>query len=461
MNRDERPTVLDSAGSWYVLILLTTSYALAYVDRQLLNLLVDPVKRTLDISDTQFSFIQGFAFISAYIAAAPLFGRLVDVTNRRNILLGGVTVWSLCTALCGMADNFWELAIARFGVGVSEACVYPVAMSVIPELFSTRRLPRALSLFALGTQIGGGFSLLAGGAVITFAASVILLIPALSSLETWQLSFVLVGLPGLLLSAFLLSVREPPRMASATKKARPFTLRECAAKLHRSRAFYGRLYLYAACSGIVFLCIPAWYPTYLIRVFGMPAATVGWQVGAITLLFGGVGTLAGPWVAGMLTRRGYADGALRAACCAVVGSFSLCLAIPFAQTPIVALAIIGGIIFCCGLPTSLIAFSLQRVTPGAMRGMTASLYTLTVQVVGYGVGPTAVALVTEKVFGGPMMVGHSLQVVCSTAAFVGFCALITNLRHFRELLAEVESGVPAEPEAEPEAGVIRVVPAKA
>lgn len=436
-----RPVRLDSDYSWYVLGLLTLSYALAYVDRQLLNLLVDPVKRTMHISDTEFSFIQGFAFISAYILAAPFFGRLVDITNRRNILITGVCTWSLFTVACGFANSFWTLAIARFGVGVSEACVYPVAMSIIPELFSKARLPRALSLFALGTQIGGGFSLLAGGAVIALAATFRLWIPMLASLETWQLSFVLVGLPGLILAALLLTVREPDRHAEAqrTGAKATYSMKESFARLGEDRAFYGRLYLYAACSGIVFLSIPAWYPTYLIRVQHMPAAMVGWKVGLITLIFGGAGTLLGPAVSRLLTARGYGDAPLRAASFAVVLNFAFCLAIPFAPNPNVALAIVAGIIFCCGFPTSLISFALQRSTPGAMRGMVASLYTLTIQTIGYGIGPSAVAVTTDHLFGSPLKIGNSLQLVCCTAAAIGFLALVSNFAIYRRHMEAIEA----------------------
>jgi len=134
----------DKPYSWYVLGLLTLSYSLAYIDRQLLNLLVDPIKRALLISDTQLSFIQGAAFICAYLLAAPLFGRLVDLRNRRNILLFGVCAWSIFTILCGRADSYAGLFLARFGVGASEACVLPVGWSLISDYFSARRAPRAL-----------------------------------------------------------------------------------------------------------------------------------------------------------------------------------------------------------------------------------------------------------------------------------------------------------------------------
>src|ERR1700730_15644808 len=120
LNTDEIDADRVELRAWYVLGLLTFAYALAYIDRQMLNLLVDPIKRTLAVSDTQFSLIQGLAFVSAYLVAVPVFGRLVDLVNRRNILIFGVCTWSICTALCGMSDTYWELFLARFGVGVSE-----------------------------------------------------------------------------------------------------------------------------------------------------------------------------------------------------------------------------------------------------------------------------------------------------------------------------------------------------
>lgn len=128
--------VLDGRQAWGTLGLLTFAYALAYVDRQLLSLVVDPIKHTLSITDTQFSLVQGTAFVVAYLAAAPVFGRLVDVARRRSILILGVAIWSICTALCGFASSFIEeLFLARVGVGFSEACIFPVAMSMIADLF--------------------------------------------------------------------------------------------------------------------------------------------------------------------------------------------------------------------------------------------------------------------------------------------------------------------------------------
>ena len=204
--------VHDSGLAWYILAVLTLAYSLAYIDRQLLNLLVEPIKHSLLISDTQLSLVQGIAFISAYLVASPLFGRLVDLTNRRNLLVVCICLWCGFTALCGRADTFEGLFVARLGVGASEACVFPLALSVIADCFSARQMARAMSIFILGPMLGGGLSLVAGGFVIEFARELHQQFPILAQFQTWQLAFVLVGLPGILFA--LNGITRPPRLSA-------------------------------------------------------------------------------------------------------------------------------------------------------------------------------------------------------------------------------------------------------
>ena len=247
----------DSTRSWYALAMLTLSYSLAYIDRQLLNLLVDPVKHSLLISDTQLSLIQGAAFISAYLLAAPVFGRLVDLTNRRNILLVGICLWSIFTALCGRAETYQELFLARFGVGASEACVFPVGCSLISDYFSARRAPRALILPA---WTAARRRVARGGRtchrVCTRCED------AIADLRTVR--DVAVGIRArrasgaALATIVLLTVREPARthMMKETVDERHYTLREAASFLWTRRGFYGRLYLGLGMLAIVLLARP-------------------------------------------------------------------------------------------------------------------------------------------------------------------------------------------------------------
>ncbi|KXU82878.1 MFS transporter [Caballeronia megalochromosomata] len=431
---------IDRASSWYVLALLTFSYSLAYIDRQLLNLLVDPIRHSLLISDTQLSLIQGIAFVSAYLLAAPLFGRLVDISNRRNILVVGICLWSVFTALCGRADSYGALFIARFGVGASEACVFPVACSMISDLFSARRAPRAMSVFMLGPLLGGGFSLLAGGLVIVFASDARAHFPMFTQLATWQLAFVLIGLPGLLFAALvLLSVREPVRShtMSDTRDDRHYTVRESASFIWQRRGFYVRLYLCLGLLGIVVLGIPAWFPTYLIRVHGVAPATVGLRFGLLVVTFGAAGVIAGPWVARIIEQRGRCvDAGLRTAVLAMSCMLLCCVAIPFTPNAAWSLTASAGAIFFFSLPTGVMAAAMQMGAPSRMRGAIGSLYTFSGQLIGFGLGPTSIALVTDKVFHDPKMLGFSISLVCVVASALAIWLMIGALPHYRRLLAE-------------------------
>lgn len=426
---------LDDGRAWYTLGMLTFAYALAYVDRQMLNLLVEPIKRSLLMSDTQFSLIQGSAFILGYLAVSPVFGRLADVANRRNILIFGVCSWSVSTALCGTADTFGELFLARCGVGVTEACIFPVSWSLIADYFSNRRAARAYSIFALGAQLGAGFSLVVGGLIIALAADLRSVFAPLANLEAWQIAFITVGVPGLAFALFLLTLREPPRTKLATDE-RP-GLRAVASTLWERRSFYLRIYCALGSVAIVQLGIPAWLPAFLMRVHGLSPTQTGYTLGPLSLVVATGATLLGPVVAGRLFARGYTDAPLRACAFVMIGMFGFCAAIPLMPTATGALLVAGGAIACNSFPVGLMAFATQHVTPNRMRGVVASLYTFTAQLVGYALGPALIAGMTDRVFRNPAMVGYSLQIVTCIATAIAGLLFFSILRPYRESVASV------------------------
>lgn len=430
--------LVDSSASWYALGIVTAAYALAYVCRQMLGLLVDPIKHSLLISDTQFSLIQGTAFVTAYLIAVPVFGRLVDLTNRRNILVACICLWSVFTAFCGYAHSFTQLFTTRFGVGLSEACIFPVGMSLIADYFSARRAPRALSVFTIGSQLGGGFSLVASGMVIGFASYLALTVPSLRGLQTWQMVFVVIGVPGLLFGALALTMREPPRRKILVTDTadRSFTLGEAAAILWNKRGFYARIYLTIGSIGVVQLGIPSWFPAFLIRAHHMSPAVTGYRLGALSVIFGCLGTLSGPFLSRWMERRGHPDAPLRAAACATFVMMLFCLAIPLAPSATGALVVATGMIFCCGFPTGIVAAATQHATASRMQGAVASLYTFFAQLIGYGIGPTVIALFTDHVFHDPKMVGYSMQIVMTAAAISATLLLLSVLPYHRRLVGE-------------------------
>lgn len=427
----------DGAKAWSVVSILTAAYALAYVDRQILNLLVDPVKHSLGLTDIEISLLQGFSFMAAYICFVPVMGRLVDTGNRRNILFVGCSLWCLFTAMCGMADGFWELFLARVGVGASEACILPAGWSLIADYFSARKAPRAFSIFTLGPLVGGGLALIAGGAVVASADNLRGLFPSLVALETWQIAFIMVGLAGLTIAALLLTFREPPRTSrsGAAIDDRTFTTREALGFIWDRRQFYGRFMLGIGMIAIVLLGLPAWMPAFLTRYHGVDRALVGFQFGSLVLIAGSLGVLAGPMIARWFEARGREDALVRLAALSTIIMVPSCAAIPFLPTPGAVLAATAIAVLSYSMPTSLIAAALQVGTPNRVRGTVAALTTFTTQVMGLGLAPTGIAFFTDRVFGDPAMVGWSLSIVCTVASACAAWMMISVMPHFRATLA--------------------------
>ncbi len=429
----------DGVYAWYVVAMLTLAYAVGFIDRQILNLLVEPIKLDMSLSDTQISLLQGFAFTVAYVMMGPLFGRWIDIGNRRNILFVGVALWSLFTVLCGLSREYWQLFGARMGVGGAEACLLPAAWSILSDYFSKNKLPRAMSVLLMGPYLGGGLALIFGGLILGAVATAPAGAPALAP---WQIAFVAVGVPGFAVALLMLTIREPQRAVAAgadeaaAADARTFTLAEVAAFLWSRRAFYGAFYGGMSLHVIVLYALPAWVPAFLLRRFDVEAAAVGVEYGALVLLVGSLGVLAGPYAGRYIEKRGFADAPLRTPALAALGVVPFAVALPFCQTYAMALAVIAGATFFYSLPMAMAASALQMVTPNRMRGLASSLYVFTVSVVGLGLAPTIIAAMTDFVFGDPAMVGWSLAVVCSGAGLAAAALMFRGLQAFRQAVQD-------------------------
>lgn len=423
----------DSRYAWYVVYLLTFAYTVAFVDRQVLNLLVDSLKKDMLLTDVQVSLLQGFAFMAAYIAFGPVFGRWVDTGHRRNALVVGVTLWSLGTIGCGLSQTYWQLFAARAVVGAAEACLAPAGFSLIADYFSRERLPRAMSVFMLGPSLGAGLALIAGGVVISSAAALANWFPFLAGLAPWQLTFVMVGAPGLLLAIWLFTVREPERgsLGGSAKQDQHFSLREVLAFFWQHKAFYGRYFIGLSLLAIVVYGFPTWMPAYLMRQFGVAPSSVGFRYGAQVLIIGAIGIYSGPWLERWFIARGFHAAAIKSAMfCAVMVAIS-CAAFPLAQSYESTLVFAGVINLFYALPWAVTAAALQISTPNRMRGIAVSIYYFLVSVFGLGLAPSLIAFFTERVLGDPAKVGTSLTIVCTVSAAASAWLLHGAAKHFR------------------------------
>src|SRR3989338_3649517 len=188
----------NPAYAWYVVTVLFIAYTVSYIDRQIMSLLIEPIKQDLQISDTQVSLLQGFAFTIFYTIAGIPLGRLADQKNRRAIISAGILVWCFMTTACGLAKNFGTLFLARIGVGVGEACLSPAAYSIIADYFPKDKRGMPISLYSMGIFFGAGLSFIISGYVIQEVSQAReIILPLIGIVRPWQLSFFIVGLPGL------------------------------------------------------------------------------------------------------------------------------------------------------------------------------------------------------------------------------------------------------------------------
>lgn len=424
-----------SRSPGFLLAVLTFTFSVGFIDRQILNLLVQPIKADMQLSDLDISFLQGVGFSIPYLILSPICGRWVDSGKRRNILLGAVSVWSAFTAACGFMGTFGGLLSARAGVGAAESGLTPSAWSMLADSFEGASLTRAFSIYNLGPYIGNGFALIFGGGVMAAAAGwSSTTIGAHFPLKAWQITFIAVSLIGLIAIVLLLLVREPARKETPGHASGPMPLARAIAILRENKRFYGCFFIGMSAINVPVYAFPSWLPAMVMRRFHVPISTVGYQYGLTVLLSGCAGVLLSPTFARLLVKAGYRDGDMRLVLFASASLMAACAGLYMASSYAMALAFGGLASFSFSVPAAVAAASLQRVTPNRMRGMVSAIYIFMTTVMGLGLAPLLVAFLTDKVFRDEMRVGESLAIVSALAAVICFVMVARSLAAFRVLL---------------------------
>lgn len=409
--------------AWVVVGLLMVAYTSSFIDRQIMSLLVEPIRADLGITDTQFSLLAGLAFSIFYSVMGLPLGWLADRWSRRMIILIGMIAWSIMTALCGLATSFIALFLARVGVGIGEAALSPAAYSLISDYFPPERRARAISAYAMGPYLGSGLALIIGGQVIEAASRMgPFNIEGLGTFAPWQVVFFAVGLPGVIIALLFLLIREPQRRGLAPKTADIGLV----SFIGQRRMLFLLLFLGFSVFGIAGISFLVWIPAVAIRVHGWSPGEIGMAYGFVLLLLSVPGVYVGGWISDKLTARGKIDAPLIVAIVIMLSLTPLVVLTPIQGDMKWLLGCLSLVSFGFGMLNGLPGTTLQLVVPNQLRGQIIAAYFLIGTMMSLGIGPTIVAFVSDHLLGGPSQIGVALSLVSgitivASAAMLNYC----------------------------------------
>lgn len=408
---------------WIFLAILFLVSTCNYVDRHLMAVLIQPIKTEFGASDTMMGLLTGFAFAVCYAVLGLPMARIADRGDRRLVISISVAVWSIMTALCGVAQNFIQLALARVGVGIGEAGAIPPAQSLIADYFPPEQRTRAIGVFMSSAMLGYVAAFAGGG--------------YLASAYGWRSAFVIMGLPGIVLAVIAAAVlKEPRRDAAHPANAVPqerfaTTLRVLAGK----RSFV----LLNAAMLFYFLCSYGaliWVPTYLVRVMGGELAHVGAVYGVVAGVSAVVGTIGGSVIIDRLTKQDQ-RWLVRAPAVLLVAAM-ICLEFALI-TPSVPIFYAAFFVASTGLNAAVpsIFSALHAVCGSARRAMAIAICFFVSNLLGLGFGPLITGMLSDyfTALHGPVGLRY--------AVMIAFLVLVPSAMLLwasaRRLLAESEA----------------------
>jgi MFS family permease len=443
---EEEEPYPSAAYSWYVVGVLTFVYVFSFIDRQILALLVLPIRRDLGISDFQMSLLGGTSFAVFYTFFGIAFGRLADSRSRRGLIAAGFAVWSLMTAGCGLARNYVQMLLLRMGVGVGEATLSPSAYSLITDYFPPRRRATAISFYSMGIYIGSGAAFIVGGIVAGAAsAQETWNLPLVGATKPWQVVFFIVGLPGVLLSLLMFTVREPVRRGMKTIVSAAGKTRISKVPMKEVFAYIGKNWTTFVCHNVGFALLSFssygssfWIPSFLQRNHGWSSAEAGQVYGWIVAIASTLGVYAGGRFADWMAERGYSAATMRVGFIAAVAWFPFGILYPLMPSGLAAVLLLIPAAFLASAPFGVAPAAITQMMPNAMRGQASAIYLFVVNLIGLGIGPLAVAATTTYIFGYDNAVRYSLLIVATIAHIVSAVLLWAGIKPFLQSIERLK-----------------------
>lgn len=415
--------------AWYAIGVFALVNALDNVDRGIISLLIEPIKRDLLLSDTEISLLLGLAFSSFYALVGLPMSRFADTGPRKIILSFGIAFWSLATAAGSLAQSFVGLFISRAGTGAGESLKGPNALSMIADFVPREKYPRAMSVYQLGISVGAGLSLIIGGTLVGMVGGKSFTLPFGIVMSDWQFIFMLVGLPGLLVALLItLTVPEPPRRGRETKKKQP--VGEVIRFLKREKAIYVPFLIGISLLQIEAVGLISWRVPFFERTYGWGPEQIGPIAGTMGILLTPIGLFFGAMLGERLVKNGNAGAMVKLSMVGTVLSLPMTIASFLSPTPWISLAFLGGSYIAIGIGAPAAVAALQTVTPNEFRGQLTAIYLFTISVIGSAFGPLSVALFTDYIFKDEADLRYAMVAVAAIFGIAGLMLIYSCMKPY-------------------------------
>ncbi|SDC79600.1 MFS transporter [Paraburkholderia lycopersici] len=420
---DHEPGRESTVSTWRAVLvtaLLALSFSFSFLDRQVLPLLLEPVRHTFAISDTQIGLLQGLAFSTFYACAGIPLGWMVDRFHRVRIAAACVAAWGLATAACGLCSSFVQLLAARTATAVGEAGCSPASWSILSDLLTGRALLRATAVYNTGPYIGGGMALILGSIALRYFTGLGgPALPLFGHVAPWQAVFVVVGLPGLLLGGLILMLREPARRVPEVQHTDISTRATLKVLLGSPQLmFYFAGFLFVT-SG--FYVLVTWFPSVMIREGFGTVSTVGRPLGTVFLSVGLTGCLLSQLLVRKLDNRELLGALLRRLSIVLSIQIPIIAMFPMVGTAASAYWFYGCEVATFSIVTTFMSSPIQLAVPNRMRGRATGLFLVSNNVLGASLGPSAVGALSDRLKGHPHGLAVAFAIVLAVSSI---CSVI-------------------------------------
>lgn len=423
----------DKKHSYSAVAILTLAQVFAFIDRQIPSMLVEPIKQDFNLTDSQIALLGGAAFSIFYAIMALPIGYAVDRYKRTKVLGTGIFLWSLMTALAGLANSFGKLFGARIGVAVGEAVMAPISVSLVSDSFPENKQGKPMGIITAGVYIGIGITLLGGGFLIDYLTSIGgITLPLIGYLKPWQATFMIVGIPGLVLAIAAFYLKEPQRIEDQVDSSHIVDRKNVFLHLKEHKKtlipMFGGLIFMA----LIFYSFSFWAPTMMIRTFDISLTEVGFILGMITIISSITGTIIAGSAVDYLRNRNYTDAPVRTAMIAVILALPPIISLSFTQSELGAwICIALYLLFISSFaPLGLLAIS--GVSTGNVKGQTAAIHAFLMMAFGLSLGPQLTAFFTDFVFVDPNLLINSVSLTGLIVLPISALLFKLSLNRYRE-----------------------------